>query len=183
MNCPMGRLQDLVDATPDGGLLQLAEGEYDGPVVVRKPITITGMGLRTLIYSHESPCISIQTQRAVLERIAIDNAEGSAGIAIEATVGVRPTVQDVYVTGEVNGVPTNSLSFERLEQAQRSRRAPGRSKASERVFLINIPETSVAHNAFPADPQGPLAIAAVDAREAILTAIQAIKQFLKQLKV
>lgn len=41
---PLAKLQPLVDATPTGGLLRPPPGQYAGPVLIDRPMTIEGRG-------------------------------------------------------------------------------------------------------------------------------------------
>lgn len=41
-------LQPLIDVTPRGGVLSLAAGDYDGPVVIDKPMIVDGNGIAVL---------------------------------------------------------------------------------------------------------------------------------------
>ncbi len=64
-------LQTLVDATPDGGLLQPPEGVYAGPVVLKRPITIDGGGKVTVTGNGVGTILTINGNQITIQRLKL----------------------------------------------------------------------------------------------------------------
>lgn len=82
------RLQDLVDATPRGGLLRLAPGTYAGPAVLRRPIRIEGGGAATVDAGGRGTVIRIETDGAELRGLHLTGS-GENHDTLDAGVQVR----------------------------------------------------------------------------------------------
>ncbi|NWG31209.1 MAG: nitrous oxide reductase family maturation protein NosD [Rhodocyclaceae bacterium] len=61
--------QALVDAAPPGSVLKVPPGNYAGPVVVKKPLTIEGDGKVTIDAGDRGTVFSLETDGAVLRGI------------------------------------------------------------------------------------------------------------------
>jgi nitrous oxidase accessory protein len=64
-------LQPLVDATPDGGILQPPPGVYAGPVVVTRPITIDGDGKVTVTGQGKGTVIFLKGDNISLRGVSV----------------------------------------------------------------------------------------------------------------
>lgn len=81
-------LQSLIDATPVGGVLRLAPGEYVGPVAISKAITVDGAGKALLRGDGHSTVLTIRTRGATVKGLTIAGSGEShdrmdAGILVE----------------------------------------------------------------------------------------------------
>lgn len=81
-------LQSLVDATPEGGLLQPAPGTYAGPIVIRRPIRIDGAGAVTIDGGGRGSVIRVLADDAELRGLHVTGS-GSNHDTIDAGVQVR----------------------------------------------------------------------------------------------
>jgi len=81
-------LQPLVDATPEGGVLEPPPGTYAGPVVVEKAITIDGRGQVTIDNGGHGTVVLLKTDGAQLRNLRLVNS-GDSHNDIDAGVQVR----------------------------------------------------------------------------------------------
>lgn len=84
------------------GKLVLDPGEYEGPVVIRRPCVIDGNG--ATLWAQTGPVLSIASPNVTIRNLRVE-ITGSAGgeVAIKATD--PPTLEHVSVHGAVEGVP------------------------------------------------------------------------------
>lgn len=80
-------LQQLVDATPEGGLLEPPAGTYAGPVVLRRRIVLDGKGAVTIDGGGAGTVVRIETDGAHLRGVRIVGS-GSNHDAVDAGVAI-----------------------------------------------------------------------------------------------
>lgn len=107
------RLQALIDAAPEGGIVRLAPGEYAGPVILNKRITLEAetAGTVTVTHADEQPAVSVTAAGVVVRGLAIEHAGGRDSPAVHASA------PDVTLEGL--DIVTDGFGI-RLEQADRS---------------------------------------------------------------
>lgn len=81
-------LQELVDATPEGGLLQPPAGVYAGPVVLRRPIHIDGGGRVVIDAGGTGSVIQVLTDGASIRGLEL-RGSGENHDTLDAGVKVR----------------------------------------------------------------------------------------------
>jgi len=69
--------QALVDAAPEGSVLTVAAGNYAGPVILTKPLTIEGNGKVTIDAGDRGTVFSMQTNGAILRGIHLTGSGDS----------------------------------------------------------------------------------------------------------
>lgn len=87
----MATLQEQIDATPNGGTLNIA-GEHVGNFVINKSITIDGQGVAKILSPNAGPAIDIPSQAARVENVTIKNLEIS-------TVNAAQLIYDIVRIG------------------------------------------------------------------------------------
>lgn len=102
-----GSLQHRVAQTPPGGTLSLSPGEYQGPIVLDKPITLDGNG--AAVWAHFGPVVTISSSRVSItnldiEATAPDALVADSGVALRVEAGTHPHLESVKTRGEVLGV-------------------------------------------------------------------------------
>lgn len=102
-----GSLQHRVAQTPPGGTLSLSPGEYQGPIVLDKPITLDGNG--AAVWAHCGPVVTISSSRVSItnldiEATAPDALVADSGVALRVEAGTHPHLESVKTRGEVLGV-------------------------------------------------------------------------------
>lgn len=80
-------LQQLVDATPEGGLLEPPPGTYAGPVVLRRRIVLDGKGAVTIDGGGAGTVVRIETNGAHLRGVRIVGS-GSNHDAVDAGIAI-----------------------------------------------------------------------------------------------
>lgn len=66
-------LQALIDATPPGGQLKLAPGDYAGPARIDKPLRIDGGGKARLVGNGRGTVLAVETNGAEVRGLAVAN--------------------------------------------------------------------------------------------------------------
>lgn len=96
----MSALSDIIANTPAGGTAALPAGEYEGPVVIDKPVTLRGNG--ATVWAKHGSVIEVRSQGVTFEGLRVEITEGAfsePAITAKFPVGVR----DVEVLGTVSG--------------------------------------------------------------------------------
>jgi nitrous oxidase accessory protein len=100
-------LQRLVDATPIGGVLLVASGEYRGDLVVDHAMTLRGRGRPRLVGSGKGSVIRVRAEDVKIGGLDIDGLAGgdlgrdSAGIHVAAP---RAEIHDCTVANSIFGI-------------------------------------------------------------------------------
>lgn len=108
-------LQGTLDATPEGGTLQLPRGEYAGPIIIRRALTILAPG--AVVWAQSGPVVTIAAPNVILRDLEIEVTAPDAS-APENDVALRvetqnvqsgaPQLENVFVRGRVVGVAAPS---------------------------------------------------------------------------
>jgi hypothetical protein len=103
-------LQAQVDAVSQGGVLALdfSQGEYEGPVVLSRAITIDGQGRS--IWSKKGPVVTVEADGVTLTNLEIEvtgnenklSREEACALAVKP--GFQVVLNDIVVRGNVVGV-------------------------------------------------------------------------------
>lgn len=93
-------LQPLIDASPAGGLLRLAPGDYAGPATLSKPLVIDGGGQARLIGNGRGTVLSVATGGATVRGLAVAGS-GETHDGIDA---------GILVAGDDNTIEDNALA-------------------------------------------------------------------------
>jgi len=100
------KLQPLVDATPDNGVLEPPPGTYAGPVVLTRPITISGNGKVTLTGQGVGTVLDIKVNSAKVEGLNVQDS-GHAHDLVDACIRVEANfniVRDNNLQGCLFGI-------------------------------------------------------------------------------
>lgn len=82
-------------------LLQNDFGEYSGPIILNKPITLIGKGDRTPIFGKGSPAIIVLSSNVKLKDIEVtDSFDVLSGISLLVRDGCRPILDNVIINGK-----------------------------------------------------------------------------------
>ena len=96
----MSALSDIIANTPAGGTAALPAGEYEGPVVINKPLTLRGSS--ATVWSKHGSVIEVSSQGVTLEGLRVEITEGALSEpAITAKFPVN--IRAVEVLGTVSG--------------------------------------------------------------------------------
>ena len=96
----MSALSDIIANPPAGGTAALPAGEYEGPVVINKPLTLRGSS--ATVWSKHGSVIEVSSQGVTLEGLRVEITEGALSEpAITAKFPVN--IRDVEVLGTVSG--------------------------------------------------------------------------------
>lgn len=96
----MASIYDIISATPDGGTAALPPGEFEGPVVIGRPMTLRGSN--TTVWARHGAVIDVQSPGVTLEGLRVEITEGE--LTESAITAAFPTAaQNVEVLGTVSG--------------------------------------------------------------------------------
>lgn len=93
-------LQPLIEATPAGGRLLLAPGDYTGPATIGRPITLDGGGKARLLGPGRGTVLAVATNGATVRGLAIAGS-GESHDSIDA---------GILVAGDDNRIEDNALT-------------------------------------------------------------------------
>ncbi len=93
-------LQPLIDAVPQGGVLQLSAGDYSGPAVISKPLVLDGAGKARLVGNGRGTVLSVLASGVTVRGLAI----GGSGETLDGLDA------GVLVAGDDNLIEANTLS-------------------------------------------------------------------------
>lgn len=96
----MSALSDIIANTPAGGTAVLPAGEYEGPVVIGKLLTLRGNG--ATVWAKHGSVISVAAQGVSLEGLRVEITEGALSEPA-ITAQFPANVRDVEVLGTVSG--------------------------------------------------------------------------------
>ncbi len=98
---PLGELQKTLDNAPANATIRLPRGEYRGPIIVNRALTIEGEG--AVIWSQTGPVVTVKSAGVTLHGIQIEATGDENGVALQVE-GAPPTLRDVGVRGRVVGM-------------------------------------------------------------------------------
>src|SRR5262249_25608265 len=97
-----------LDASADGDVVDLAPGEHEGPVSIRRRVTLQGH-TGTTIWAREGPVVTVGALGVVLRNLAIEVADAAApgqdggACALDLRDGRDLQTENVQVVGTVVG--------------------------------------------------------------------------------
>ncbi|MEM1946952.1 MAG: nitrous oxide reductase family maturation protein NosD [Candidatus Caldarchaeum sp.] len=101
--CDNTLLQQMVDETPSGGVLIIEQGRYCGPIVIRKTMTLKGVGYPVIDGDYRSDVVVVEADNVTISGLKIINS--NPDISMEAA-GIKVKGDNSRITGNV---VTNAL--------------------------------------------------------------------------
>ncbi|WP_157947705.1 TerD family protein [Abditibacterium utsteinense] len=99
-------LQKAINEAPNGSTLQLARGEFRGPILVDKPLILEGNG--AVIWAQNGPVVRVSGAGVTLRNLEIEatapDAESHSDVALWIDEGANTLLQEVRARGEIVGV-------------------------------------------------------------------------------
>lgn len=103
-------LQDAIDSTSEGHALSLdvTRGEYQGPITIKKPITIIGNGHS--IWSKKGPVVSVASDGVTLKNLNLEVTGNQSRLTEEDSTALyvyenqKVSLESVAVRGNVFGI-------------------------------------------------------------------------------
>ncbi|REJ12282.1 MAG: ABC transporter substrate-binding protein [Paenibacillaceae bacterium] len=135
-------LQPLIDAAPEGAVLRLAPGEYAGPAVIGKPLTVEAEaeGAVTVASADERPAIAVTAAGVTVRGLRIEQAGGRDSPAVLVTArGAALEGLDIVTDGYGIRLERADRSVVRGSMVRSSRPSGGRF--TERRNGIDLYET------------------------------------------
>ena len=102
-------LQKVIDDAPSGATIQLPRGEYQGPIVISRPMTIEAPG--AVVWAQIGPVVTIESAGVVLRDFEIEVTAPDANLPdgdVALLARVVPQLHRVGVRGRVVGLGENS---------------------------------------------------------------------------
>jgi len=134
----------LASQVPPGGTLTLGppKCEFEGPLVVRKPLTLIGQG--GLLWAKKGPVLRVECSGVVLQDLSVEitgheeKLTGEGACAIVVAPGLGMTLNDVCVRGNVTGLPEEEGNW-RYPRLLRIKVLPNRKQAFHAKFSVPVP--------------------------------------------
>lgn len=144
-------IQPLVDATPADGELLLPAGQYEGPLRIDKPITITGLAEETILHiADEEQTIVLQSDSATLRNFTIADerkepqaatisGEGQRSVTLDSlAIKTRATAID-WVNMTQSRLLANDITWGGEAYSKRTSRGNG-------IYLYNSSDIAIEQN-------------------------------------
>ncbi|OME99265.1 hypothetical protein BK127_38915 [Paenibacillus sp. FSL H7-0331] len=135
-----GRLQQLIDATPAGGVLNLPSDTYHEAIIVKKPISIVSEAQVTLVNSAEDrPAIRVEADHVLLKGISIIQ-EGRGETSAVLVASNRNVLASLHIQTQAFGILIQDGSFNEIRDTtiQRSSQDSSTSKLTEKRNGIDL---------------------------------------------
>jgi outer membrane protein assembly factor BamB len=107
---PGGELQTLLDHAAAGTAVDLPAGEYEGPVFIRHPLTLSGRGGAAAIWASYGPVVTVESPGVSLRNLSIEVTDLPSALGVDETcaLSLRPEAadlhtEDIRVAGSVAG--------------------------------------------------------------------------------
>lgn len=101
-------MQRDIDEAEPGATLQIGHDEYEGPVTVNKPLTLSGKS--AVIWVRRGPALIVSASGVRLESLALEVTRPDNGydeeddVALKLASGVQISLEDIRVRGRVVGL-------------------------------------------------------------------------------
>ena len=111
-----GVLQDAVDQAPEGAVIELGSGLYEGNVVIRKPLALKGTQPNVVVRGEgKGSVITVQSSFVTIEGLTVENSGGE-----HQTVDAGITVRDADNVQIRNNTIRNCLFGVNFEKTNKS---------------------------------------------------------------
>jgi len=87
----LAELREALRAASPGDTVELAPGEYQGPVVIDMPITLRGQDRRTVLWRRSGPVIDIRAPGVTLDKLHLERTVHAQGPLVVHRAGCVPT--------------------------------------------------------------------------------------------
>ncbi|WP_256757981.1 nitrous oxide reductase family maturation protein NosD [Cohnella sp. WQ 127256] len=84
-NAGAEHLQQIIDAAKSGDVIKLPAGEYEGPAIINKPLTIIGGAAVSVRNESNQPAIEIRSEQVELSQFSIQHSPSGESSAILVT--------------------------------------------------------------------------------------------------
>ena len=151
-----GQLQALIDAAPRGGTVTVPAGAYRGPITIRGPLTVVGVGMPVIDGGGTGSVVTLAGDGVVLRGFAIRN---SGRNVTEEAAGVKASgsghhiawndVRDVYFGIHVSGGSGHVIEHNVVAPGEKHGARPGHG-----ISIWNSSGTRIADNAISESRDG-----------------------------
>lgn len=103
------KISDLIARTGAGETLKLPSGEFEGPIVINKPLHLVGSN--TTLWAKNGPVLEINCNGVSIENLRVEITESTENdIAVDA--GIATAAKDIEVLGRVSGFGAEDGCFD-----------------------------------------------------------------------
>ena len=103
---PQNALQRIIDGAPSGSTLQLSRGEFQGPILITRPLILEGQG--AVIWAQNGPVVRVSSAGVTLRDLEIEATAPDSGEGFDVALWIEDDtnaiLQKVRVRGEIRGV-------------------------------------------------------------------------------
>lgn len=137
-------IQTLIDQVAPGGVLKLtpAKTEFQGPAVIRTPMTIEGNGCT--LWAETGPVLSVECDRVSISKLNIectgpDEQQGTAACAVNVKDQHKVALNDVAVRGNIIGVEKEEGEWRYPRSIRLGRLQPDQPHNFTAKFVVPTP--------------------------------------------
>lgn len=143
-------LQPLLDATPAGGRLELAPGDYLGPATIRRPITLDGARRATVIGDGQGTVLTIDTDHAIVRGMRLRGSgdsqdRGDSGLLVQ---GRGHLIEDNELDDVLFGIHLKAVSHAVVRGNQVRGKPLVKGLRGDALRLWNSRDNLIENNAF-----------------------------------
>lgn len=142
-------LQQLIDETSSGGILQLEPGEYNGSIHIDKPLTIIGTADVKLNIEEGNEEIKIASNDVMLSSLEIKDNRKAPQTAVIMATGDSLRLEQLNITTRGTGIAIDGASKGKIEGNSISWSGKPSEKLTSRgngIQLNNVNDMSIAGN-------------------------------------
>src|SRR5262245_812531 len=90
----LAELREALRTATPGEIVELAPGEYGGPILIDSPVRLRGQDRKTVLWRRGGPVIYIRSPGVILERLLIERTVQAQGPLVVHDAGCAPTGRD-----------------------------------------------------------------------------------------
>lgn len=107
-------LADFLERAKDNDTLALEAGDYKGPFLLNRPLTLIGEGINSVIFTSSEPAVKVTSPGVRLEYLSLERTNGGEGgaVVLESSPGCEPVLSDVYLLGSAPGAKISDACWE-----------------------------------------------------------------------
>ncbi|HIW32829.1 MAG TPA: right-handed parallel beta-helix repeat-containing protein [Candidatus Paenibacillus intestinavium] len=142
-------LQQLIDQADTNAILQLEAGEYNGSIMIQKPITIIGAPDVVLVIEKGQAAIVIESDNVTLSSIEINDKRTDSSTAVITATGKEIELEQLKIKTRATGIAiddTNESNIANNEIIWSGKSSEKLSSRGNGIQLYNAENMTITNN-------------------------------------